>query len=88
MWNFGSDPIHPITEKVVYGHYCNPANVQTLLDLDENIFEGSIVICKYGGGAGRPDKAKNVKPHGAVAILVFSDPYDFSDDGEVGYPVD
>lgn len=77
-----------VTTKVVYGHYCNTGNVQTLLALDPDIFKGAIVMCKYGGGAGRPDKAKNVKPHGAVAVLVFSDPHDFSADGEVGYPED
>ena len=76
------------TTKLVYGHYCNTENVQTLRDIQVDIFEGAIVMCKYGGGAGRPDKAKNVKPFGALAVLVFSDPFDFSDPDEVGYPTD
>lgn len=33
-------------------------------------------------------KGKNVKPYGAVAVLIFSDPYDSSADGEQGYPND
>ena len=33
-------------------------------------------------------QGKNVKPYGAVAVLIFSDPYDSSADGEQGYPND
>ena len=33
-------------------------------------------------------QGKNVKPYGAVAVLIFSDPYDSSADGEAGYPLD
>ena len=29
-----------------------------------------------------------MKPYGAVAVLIFSDPYDSSADGEQGYPND
>ncbi|CBY22313.1 unnamed protein product [Oikopleura dioica] len=74
------------TSKLVYGHYCNADNVQWLLGQDPNILDGAVVICKYGGGAGRPDKGKNVKPHGAVAVLIFSDPHDFSDVNDKAYP--
>lgn len=44
------------TPKLVYGHYCNPDNIQTILNLDANALTDAVVICKYGGGAGRPDK--------------------------------
>ncbi|CAG5105160.1 Oidioi.mRNA.OKI2018_I69.chr1.g1888.t1.cds [Oikopleura dioica] len=74
------------TSKLVYGHYCNEDNVNWLLDQDSDIFDGAVVICKYGGGAGRPDKGKNVKPHGAAAVLIFSDPYDASDPSDKDFP--
>ena len=74
------------TTKLVYGHYCNTENVEWLLGQNENIFTDSVVICKYGGGAGRPDKGKNVKPHGAKAVLIFSDPFDASDENDLTFP--
>ncbi|CAG5106093.1 Oidioi.mRNA.OKI2018_I69.chr1.g2679.t1.cds [Oikopleura dioica] len=74
------------TSKLVYGHYCNPDNVQWLLSQDPDIFQDSVVICKYGGGAGRPDKGRNVKPYGAQAVLIFSDPHDASDENDKVFP--
>ena len=46
------------TDKLIYGHYCNNDNVQAILNMDSTAFENAVVICKYGGGAGRPDKAR------------------------------
>ena len=68
---------------MVYGHYCTEENVAELLTLDESIFEDSIVLCKYGF-SGRPDKPASVKPYGAKAVLQFSDPFDYSEEGETG----
>ena len=63
-------PTGVTSNKLIYAHYCSAGNVQTLLDVDHEVFSGAVVLCKYGGGAGRADKAKNVKPHGAQAVLI------------------
>ena len=74
-------------QKLVYGHYCTSENIQQLLEIDATIFTDSIVICKYGL-SGRANKPANVKPYGALAVLQFSDPYDYSLPDEKGYPDD
>ena len=68
-------------------HYCNQENVNELLAIDDKIFEDAIVLCKYTNG-GRPDKCASVKPHGALAVLQFSDPFDYSHGDETGFPND
>ena len=58
-----------------------------LLAIDDKIFEDAIVLCKYTNG-GRPDKPASVKPHRALAVLQFSDPFDYSHGEETGFPND
>ena len=71
----------------MYGHYCSVDNVNQLIELDPDFVRDAIVLCKYRNG-GRPDKPSNLKPHGAKAVLQFSDPYDYSDIDENGFPID
>ena len=74
-----------VVKKLFYGHYCTTEDINNLLSWheDKHILKDSIVICKYGY-SGRPDKAAAVKPYGAKAVLMFSDPFDYSEKGESG----
>lgn len=73
--------------KLVYGHYCNATNVEEINKLVPNIFQDAIVLCKYTKG-GRADKPRVLKPYGAQAVLMFSDPKDYSGADEKGFPHD
>ena len=83
---FKPSPHHKIVD-TLNSHYCNQDNVNELLAIDDKIFEDAIVLCKYTNG-GRPDKCASVKPHGALAVLQFSDPFDYSHGEETGFPND
>lgn len=60
--------------QVIYVNYGSPADHQRLKDLGQSV-QGKIALVRYGG-AFRGLKVKEAEEHGAVGILIYSDPAD------------
>jgi len=67
-----------VTAPVVYVNYGLPADYDTLTELGVDV-RGRVVIARYGRSY-RGIKAREAEAHGAVALLLYSDP---KDDGYV-----
>ena len=63
-----------VTGEIVYANYGTKEDFEKLLELDIRI-EGRIVIARFGGNF-RGHKAKYACEHGALGILMYSDPID------------
>jgi N-acetylated-alpha-linked acidic dipeptidase len=67
-------PSGDVTAEVVYANYGLPADYEALKKLNVDV-KGKIVITRYGN-CFRGVKAKVAEEHGAVGLLIYSDPFD------------
>ncbi len=63
-----------VTGQLVYVNYGIPEDYETLEEMGISV-EGKIVIARYGR-SWRGIKAKLAQTHGAIACLIYSDPFD------------
>src|SRR5579864_7251564 len=70
----GMSPSGDVTAEVVYANYGTPADFQKLADLKIDV-RGKIVIARYGQNY-RGVKADLAHQHGAVGLILYSDPAD------------
>ncbi|ARA94182.1 glutamate carboxypeptidase [Rhodothermaceae bacterium RA] len=63
-----------VTAEVVYANYGRKEDFERLADLGVSV-EGKIVLARYGGNF-RGYKAKYAEAHGAVGLIIYSDPAD------------
>ncbi|XP_072035651.1 putative N-acetylated-alpha-linked acidic dipeptidase [Amphiura filiformis] len=71
--------------EMVYVHYGNEEDYEFLLSIDVNI-TGRIFIARYGGGSGRSRKTLTAQRFGGLALVLYSDPADYSVPPEQGSP--
>ncbi len=63
-----------VTAQAVYGNYCRPEDFAELATQHIDV-HGKIVICRYGSNF-RGVKVYLAEQHGAVGVLIYSDPQD------------
>ncbi|HVN93898.1 MAG TPA: M28 family metallopeptidase [Terracidiphilus sp.] len=63
-----------VTGQAVYGNYCRPEDFAEL-DSQRIDLHGKIVVCRYGSNF-RGVKVFLAEQHGAVGVLIYSDPQD------------
>lgn len=72
------------TTKVVYGHYGRPADFQALKDMNVSI-KDSLLVVRYGR-VHPASKVKNAESHGAIGVILYSDPADYANNQSTVYP--
>lgn len=63
-----------VTGQAVYGNYCRPEDFSELATQHIDV-HGKIVVCRYGSNF-RGVKVYLAEQHGAVGVLIYSDPQD------------
>eukprot|EP00850_Spirogloea_muscicola_P007188 SM000036S13232 [mRNA] locus=s36:38575:43897:- [translate_table: standard] len=69
--------------EVVYANYGRTEDFETLIELDVDV-QDAIVVTRYGK-IFRGDKVANAAKFGAAAVLIYSDPENYSANGTEGY---
>eukprot|EP00249_Psilotum_nudum_P016054 c25636_g2_i1 orf=268-1953(+) len=76
-------PSGKVTADVVYANYGREQDFQKLKELGVNV-GGAIAIARYGEQF-RGNIVANAAKAGAVALILYSDPKEFADNGQAGY---
>ena len=63
-----------VTAQAVYGNFCRPEDFDELATQNVDV-HGKIVLCRYGSNF-RGVKVYLAEQHGAVGVLIYSDPQD------------
>lgn len=79
----GYAPSGNASAEVVYANYGQDEDFQKLAQLGVQV-EGAIVIARYGM-IFRGDIVENAAKAGAVAVVIYSDPFDYGNNGTQGY---
>eukprot|EP00850_Spirogloea_muscicola_P000969 SM000003S11214 [mRNA] locus=s3:1616830:1622141:+ [translate_table: standard] len=76
-------PSGHVRGEVVYANYGRTEDFETLIELDVDV-QDAIVVTRYGK-IFRGDKVANAAKYGAAAVLIYSDPENYSANGTEGY---
>eukprot|EP00850_Spirogloea_muscicola_P006775 SM000032S12159 [mRNA] locus=s32:926447:931761:- [translate_table: standard] len=76
-------PSGHVRGEVVYANYGRTEDFETLIELDVDV-DDAIVVTRYGK-IFRGDKVANAAKYGAAAVLIYSDPENYSANGTEGY---
>ncbi|KAG0622034.1 hypothetical protein M758_3G066300 [Ceratodon purpureus] len=79
----GYAPSGNASAEVVYANYGRQEDFEKLSQLGATV-EGAIVIARYGM-IYRGDIVENAARAGAVAVVIYSDPFDYGNNGTQGY---
>lgn len=72
------------TDNVVYANYGRRQDFESLENLNVSV-NGSLLIIRYGQ-IHPASKVRNAERHGALGVILYSDPADFANNQSSGYP--